>query len=238
MGRAGRDQGELYRGARLAAALDWTAGHALDLNELEREFVTESRESSEQETGAAGARTGASACCSQASRSCSRPPSPAGCSRWLSAARRATRERRARRRRQLAQRLGAQALVADDFGLSLLLARQAVEIADTPQTRGYLLTTLVRAPKAIGIMHGPDSAAFSGLALSPDGRTLAVTDFYNRVLFFDALTHERLGQPIRVIDWVEGIAYSPDGETLAYGGRGLRPPHRRADEEAARRPTP
>ncbi len=47
---AGRDQGELYRGARLAAALDWTADHALDVNELEREFVTESREASEKET--------------------------------------------------------------------------------------------------------------------------------------------------------------------------------------------
>ena len=47
---SGRDPGELYRGARLAAALDWAADHALDLNELEREFVTESREVSEQET--------------------------------------------------------------------------------------------------------------------------------------------------------------------------------------------
>ena len=47
---AGRDQGELYRGARLAAALDWTADHALDVNELEREFVTESREASEKDT--------------------------------------------------------------------------------------------------------------------------------------------------------------------------------------------
>ena len=47
---AGRDPGELYRGARLAAALDWSADHALELNELEREFVTESREASEQET--------------------------------------------------------------------------------------------------------------------------------------------------------------------------------------------
>src|SRR5215213_6986389 len=47
---ARRDQGELYRGARLAAALDWTADHALDVNELEREFVTESREASETET--------------------------------------------------------------------------------------------------------------------------------------------------------------------------------------------
>ncbi len=37
---AGRDQSELYRGARLAAALDWSTDHALELNELEREFVS------------------------------------------------------------------------------------------------------------------------------------------------------------------------------------------------------
>ena len=37
---AGRDQGELYRGARLAAALDWSADHAFELNELERAFVS------------------------------------------------------------------------------------------------------------------------------------------------------------------------------------------------------
>ncbi len=47
---AGRDQGELYRGARLAAALDWSTDHALELNELERGFVAESREASEKET--------------------------------------------------------------------------------------------------------------------------------------------------------------------------------------------
>ena len=46
----GRDQGELYRGARLAAALDWSTDHALELNELERAFVAESREASEKET--------------------------------------------------------------------------------------------------------------------------------------------------------------------------------------------
>ena len=46
---SGHDQGELYRGARLAAALDWSTEHAFELNELEREFVTESREASERE---------------------------------------------------------------------------------------------------------------------------------------------------------------------------------------------
>ena len=45
----GRDPGELYRGARLASALDWAAGHEGDLNELERGFLDESRAEAELE---------------------------------------------------------------------------------------------------------------------------------------------------------------------------------------------
>ena len=91
---AGRDQGELYRGARLAAALDWTADHALDVNELERAFVTESREVSEKETQARQAHQPAPARpARRASRSCSAPPSRAGSSPSSSAVRRATRRR-------------------------------------------------------------------------------------------------------------------------------------------------
>src|SRR5207244_10659397 len=42
---AGRDSSELYRGARLAATLEWadTAGEDAGLNRLEREFLEESR---------------------------------------------------------------------------------------------------------------------------------------------------------------------------------------------------
>src|SRR5207249_8649911 len=73
---------------------------------------------------------------------------------------------------QLAQRLGAQALVEEDLDLSLLLARQAVAIDDSPQTRGYLLAALQRSPAAIGIMHGPrPGVVLRGIAISPDGRT-------------------------------------------------------------------
>ena len=90
---AGRDQGELYRGARLAAALDWTADHALDVNELEREFVTESREASEKETKRVrrtnrrlrGLLAGVLCCCW--------PLSPAGFSPSSSAVRLETRRR-------------------------------------------------------------------------------------------------------------------------------------------------
>ena len=39
----GRDPGELYRGARLAAALDWAGDHEAELSPLERAFLDESR---------------------------------------------------------------------------------------------------------------------------------------------------------------------------------------------------
>jgi WD40 repeat protein/class 3 adenylate cyclase len=45
----GRDPADLFRGARLAAALDWTGEHALELNEAEREFLEESRAASERD---------------------------------------------------------------------------------------------------------------------------------------------------------------------------------------------
>jgi WD40 repeat protein len=207
----GRDQSELYRGARLAAALEWTADHALDLNELERDFVTESRDVSEQETKrarrtnrrlrallagvavlAAAALTGGTFALIQR-----------GDAREAETA-------------QLAQRLGAEALVEEDLDRSLLLARQAVAIDDSPQTRGYLLAALRRAPAAIGIMHGP-GGVLSGIAISPDGKTLAVAGG-SGVLFFDAGTYEQVGEPLRVADLVDSVAYSPDGRTLAVGG--------------------
>ena len=40
---AGREPGELYRGARLAAALEWAGAHGDDLNALEREFLDAGR---------------------------------------------------------------------------------------------------------------------------------------------------------------------------------------------------
>ena len=49
----GRDQADLFRGARLAAPSDWTAEHALELNEAEREFLEASRVAAEQRRAAA-----------------------------------------------------------------------------------------------------------------------------------------------------------------------------------------
>ena len=37
--RLARDPGELYRGARLAQAVEWAEGHDAEMNVLEREFL-------------------------------------------------------------------------------------------------------------------------------------------------------------------------------------------------------
>ena len=47
---ADRDPAELYRGARLAGALDWAGEHDIELNELERQFLAESQAASEAES--------------------------------------------------------------------------------------------------------------------------------------------------------------------------------------------
>ena len=220
---AGRDPGELYRGARLAAALDWAADHALDLNELEREFVGESREVSERETKRAR-RTNRRLRALLAGVAVLLVAAVAG--GILALIQRG--EARDAETAQLAQRLGAEALVDEDLDRSLLLARQAVAIDDSPQTRSYLLADLLRAPAIAGVMHG-DGDLLRASAVSPDGRTLVVADFDTGLLFFDTRTYERIGEPLpvtcssspSVCGWVETITYSPDGRIIALGGNGF-----------------
>ncbi len=210
---AGRDPGELYRGARLAAALDWASDHSLDVNELERAFVTESREASEKETKRVrrtnrrlrGLLAGVAVLLAAAVAGGTFAVLQRGQARDAEAA-------------QLVQRLGAQALVEEDLGRSLLLARQAVAIADSPQTRGYMLAALRRSPFAIGIMHG-DGDALRGITISPDGKTLAVLSGSGRVLQFDAKTQARLEDPPEGGNTSNAsLAYSPDGRRFALGG--------------------
>ena len=212
---AGRDHGELYRGARLAAALEWTADHALDTNQLEREFVTESRDASERETARAQ-RTNRRLRALLAGGAVLLAAALAG--GIFALIQRG--EARDAETAQLAQRLGAQALVEEDLDRSLLLARQAVAIDDSPQTRSYLLSDLLKASPALGIMHGRSATNFlTGIAVNPDGKTLAVADNDGGVLVFDAHTFDRIGEPLKRRT-ASSVAYSRDGATLAFGGEG------------------
>jgi WD40 repeat protein/DNA-binding SARP family transcriptional activator len=205
-----RDPAELYRGARLAAALDWAAQHDTELNELEREFLDESQLASEREA-------------ERQRRAVRRlRTSLVGVGVLLAAAVVAgviaISERQGAQEAATvadAERLGAEALNEDRFADALGLANAGVALDDSVTTRSNLLSTLLRSPAALGVLKvGVDP---SSIALSPDGRTLAVAKLDGTVLLFDTETRELLGDhdapgPV----W--SVAFDPGGDSLAIAG--------------------
>jgi WD40 repeat protein/DNA-binding SARP family transcriptional activator len=207
----GRDRGELYRGARLASTLDWAAAHGGDLNELEREFLDESRAEAEHEA-------------EHQRRSNRRLRTLlAGLAALLAlavvAGVVALNQRGEARDAALsadAQRLGAEALTQERLDSALLLARTGVALDETPATQSNLLSVLMRTPAALGIVDS-DRRLHAG-AVSPDGRLMATGDDRGKVTFYDTATREPLGKPYVIREGViQHLRFSPDGSTLAIG---------------------
>jgi WD40 repeat protein/DNA-binding SARP family transcriptional activator len=212
---SGRDPAELYRGARLASALDWASTHDQQLNELERAFLEESRSASERE-GERRRRT------NRRLRSLL-----AGVGVLLAAAVVAgviaLSERQGARSAataEAAQRLGAQALSEERRDQALQLAAAGVALDDSPATRSSLLSALVRGPPALGALNG--NGALFALALSPDGRTLATGNDSGDVTLFDTETRERIGE-YRAPGLVTWLGFHPRNGSLAIVG-GIHPP--------------
>ena len=175
-----RDPGELYRGARLAAALDWAAGHAAELNAAERAFLAASRTASERaQRRLRLVLAGVAALLVLAVIAGVVALNQRG-------------DARAEATAAEAQRLGAQALADDDLDRALLLARQGVALDDSLQTRGNLLAALLKSPAAIGVLRG-DGDGLTSLDLSPDGRTLAFIDIDGTVTLLDPRTRRPAG---------------------------------------------
>jgi WD40 repeat protein/DNA-binding SARP family transcriptional activator len=213
----GRDSSELYRGARLATTLDWQAGHAGELNELERTFLRDSRVKAEQEN-------------EYQRRTNRRLRSVlAGMAALLAiavvAGVVALNQRGEARDAALtadAQRLGAEAQTQQSLDKAAMFSRAAVALDDTPTTRSSLLSVLQRLPAAIGAVdHG---APMYARALSPDGRLMAIGDDRDVVMVYDAATHQQLGRPYPFGTGccITGLRFSPDDSTLAVSyGNGL-----------------
>jgi DNA-binding SARP family transcriptional activator len=211
---AGRDPEELYRGARLASALDWSAAHRGELNPGERAFLDESRAASERSQRRLRAVLAG----------------VAGLLVLAVIAGLVALDQRGNARDEAvaadAQRLGAQALSEDDLDRALLLARQGVALDDSLQTRGNLLAALLKSPAAIGVLRG-DGDRLISMDLSPDERALAFIDYDGTLTFVDTRTRRRAGRP-RTIGGLAGVIvdavlrpdvrFSPDGSLLAVGG--------------------
>jgi WD40 repeat protein/class 3 adenylate cyclase len=209
----GREPGDLYRGTRLGAAVDWARSHPEALNAGERAFLDASVAEAERDR-----RT-------QLRTNRRLRMLLAGAGLLLVAAiiaaglalRESDRSRDAARVAD-AQRLGAQALIDDRLERSLRLAQAGRELDDSNATRGYLLSALLRHPGAIGVMQGDESGT-GGLALSPDNRVLAAGGFDGTVLLLDTRTRERIGSPLHVNQDVNTLDFSPDGKLLAASGQ-------------------
>ena len=209
---AGREPGELYRGARLASALDWSTEHGDDLNELEREFLDASRVELEHET--------------ESQRRSNRRLRAllvglAGLLGVALAAGVVALNQRGEARDAAvaadAQRLGLESLSQEQLDRALLLQRASVQLDESPATLGNLLSVLMRTPAAIGVVNL--GWPIYGTAISPDGSVIATGDERGTVIFYDAATRKPLGRPYEIsvagAGLIQNVRFSPDGRTLA-----------------------
>jgi WD40 repeat protein/DNA-binding SARP family transcriptional activator len=198
----GRDVADLFRGARLAAALEWRGGHEQELNETESLFLDASQ--------AAAGRAQRRLRIGLAVVAVLLAVAIAGGVIALEQRSSARNEARVAE----AQRLGVRALSEPRLDRSLLLARQGVALDDSPLTRGYLFEALLRSPAAVRVIGGSGNP-LAALDLSPDGRTLAAGDTAGNVLFFDAATGRPAGPPYRALRAISAARFSPDGTLVA-----------------------
>jgi WD40 repeat protein/DNA-binding SARP family transcriptional activator len=214
----GRDPGDLYRGARLAAALEFSAQHPDQMDRLERDFVLAGRVEAEREAEQERAQNrrlralllGAGVLLVLAI--VAGVVAVVGQQQASRDARLAVAEAHA----ALGRQLGAEALGEPRLDVASLLAREAVALDRSPQTEGTLLSTLLRSPAVIAAFSLPTNST-PHVAVSPDGRTLAVSDSVSdSVRFYDARTRERVGHELSDFFGDQPPVYSGDRSLLVY----------------------
>jgi WD40 repeat protein/transcriptional regulator with XRE-family HTH domain len=213
-----RDQGALYRGARLSAAEEAFAapGRAEDLNSLEQEFLFTSMTARDRERFAA-ARTSrrlrrfaatlsvllvvaltATLAAWKQHRASERRRDQASAAQQIAAS------------RQLAARSAA--LLADAPDLAMLLAVQAYRIRPTEEAVSSLYSAA-----ALPLRHrltGPRGVV-GAVAFSPDGRSVVAGDSNGRLRRWDTATGRVRTVYPALAGAVAGLAYRPDDRLLA-----------------------
>jgi len=205
------------RGDALAVAEQWATDHPEDISQREKEFLNRSRELIAAEQHARATRR---------------------LRRWTIAltvfititsfmAFMAWWERNiARRQAKIASagRLAALAyrLLDERLDLANLLAYEASQRMDLPETRGTLLAAVLFNPRLICFLHGHPKP-IGAVAFTSDGEKLATGDFDGNVVLWDLVTHRPaqvfrkyfVRRPGQVPDAVRAIAFSGDGKYMA-----------------------
>jgi DNA-binding SARP family transcriptional activator/WD40 repeat protein len=219
---ADRNDDLLFRGTRLAAALDVADAHPAEVNPLERDFLGASRAHQDVELRTAQRTTrhlrrltGALAVLLVVALVAS----------VFSLVQRSRANRNAGRAERAATLSDAQRLVAqadalgeDQHVLQLLLTTEAHRLAPGPETESALFRALTSEPSNDQRLTVFDTQTIFGPGISPDGRRVAVADPGGIVRILDTATKRevrRLSPP------PDGQAVAPvfstDGRWLAVG---------------------
>jgi WD40 repeat protein/DNA-binding SARP family transcriptional activator len=230
----GRPDSELYRGVRLAQALQWQNGTGRDLTPTERAFLEASDDREQAEASRAQRRLRDRARQNRRLRTLLAGVAAlliVAVVAGLLAVRQASRADRAATAAD-ARRVGAQALLVDDIDRSLLLAVEGVRLDESTDTRADLLAALSRNPSLIGSTR-EEGTGFISVEASPDGEVVAVGTADGSVSFYDAASRKLVGSYDNLPVW--DLEFRKDGRQLAVvaqdspGGSLRQPPVRLVD---------
>ena len=206
-----RDPDELYRGPRLAAAVDWLRTGPL-LSVLEQQFLDASTDAADAaERGQARAARRLRVLLSATA---------VGLVIALIAATIAViqgRQAGTARNRADVSRIAAisRSLSARQPDLGLLLGTEAFRRADNADTRSTLLAALTAQPLLDGLIYGASSGLESAAFSANGSRLFTATADGSGVIEWDIRTHKRVAAFQHGHDILLGAALSPDGKTLA-----------------------
>ena len=177
----GRPADELYRGARLDAAVEWAADPRSGVAQVERDFLDAGVARATAELAAARARASKEAAGRRRTRRFAAGLAAALVLALVAAGLAVSYERTADDRAAEARlastvadanRLAALSTTARSLDLSLLLSAAGVRMADTPATEDGLLNALVEHRRATGVYEFGSEEVYE-TSLSADGRTMA-----------------------------------------------------------------
>jgi WD40 repeat protein len=210
-----RDPSDLYRGLRLAAALDWAGGHAGDVNTLEREFLDASRIAAEREDRRRRVQN-------RRLRRLAVGVSVLFVLGLVAAGVAEIQQRKADRARRTAQAIqlaaNAQAALPTDPQVSTLLALQSLRVSETGQGARALREALPQL-RELGTLDAGmfDPSARITAAFSPDSREIVTTDSGLYAQIWSTASHRQIAV-ITSPEPIVGAAFSPDGRSIVTIG--------------------
>jgi WD40 repeat protein/class 3 adenylate cyclase/tRNA A-37 threonylcarbamoyl transferase component Bud32 len=206
----GREPSDLYRGARLAGALELTQAGRMGLNATERAFLDASVAESDRERRAQVRSNRRLRTLLAAAVVLLAVAIGAGVLALVQ-----RNHAQAQSLTSDAELLGAQAQTEPKLDTALLLAVAGVRLQDRTQTRSDLLAALQRSPALLRILR-PSRSEIVALRVSPDGRLLAFSDTTGVVRFIDLSDWRLSGGAVHLpgVTPAGAMSFSPDGQTL------------------------